>query len=80
MAETNGACRAVIKPPLGVSPHWFVYRRRMQELNDAIGRYIEHIALNQHIENHSEYYGAIAQWAKEIEALALMEAELERRE
>ena len=80
MAETKGACREVIKPPLEVAPHWFVYRQRMQELNDAIGRYIEHIALNQHIETHSEHYGAIAQWAKELEDLALMEAELERRE
>ena len=24
-----------IKPPLGVSPHWFVYRQRIEELNKA---------------------------------------------
>ena len=60
--------------------HWLVYRQRMQEVNKAIIRYIEPIAQNQHIENHSEYDGVIAQWAKEIEALELMKADLERSE
>lgn len=69
-----------IKPPLGVSPSWFIHSKRITELNEAIGRYIEHIKSHQHIEQHSQYYKAIALWAKEIESLALLEAELEERE
>jgi hypothetical protein len=71
------------KPPLGVSPHWFVYLKRIRELNEAIGRYIEHVESNRHIEYPSQYYMAIAQWAHEIEGLALLEAEIckaERKE
>ena len=68
------------KPPLGVSPHWFVYRRRIEELHEAIGRYIKHIGEHQHIEQHDLYYKAIAMWAREIEVLTLLEAELEVRE
>lgn len=67
------------KPPLGASPHWFVYRQRIKELNEAIGRHIEYIDQHQHIERISAYYGAIAQWAKEIEVLALLEVELEKK-
>jgi hypothetical protein len=66
------------KPPLGVSPAWFVYRQRMTELNEAIGRFIEYIEQNQHIKNLSPYYKAIAQWSREIECLASLEAELEQ--
>lgn len=68
------------KPPLGVSPHWFVYSKRIHELHEAIGRYIEHVEEARHIENHSQHYKAIAQWAREIEVLALLEAEMEERE
>ena len=67
------------KPPLGVSPHWFVYCQRIKDLSEAIGRHIEYINQHQHIKNHSAYYGAIAQWAREIEALALLEAEIEKK-
>ena len=67
------------KPPLGVSPHWFVYQQRMEELNDAIGRYLNHIKVNHSIENQFLHYGVIAKWAKEIETLALLEAELEKK-
>lgn len=70
----------MIKPPLGVCPHWFVHPKRITELHEAIGRFIEHIKSHQHIENHSAYYKAIALWAREIEDLALLEAELEERE
>jgi hypothetical protein len=72
MAEHN-------KPPLGASPHWFVYRQRIKELSDAIGRHIEYIEQRQHTANRSAYYRAIAQWAKEIEILALLEAEIEKK-
>lgn len=68
------------KPPLGVSPHWFVNRKRIEELHEAIGRYIGHIGEHQHIEQHDQYYKAIAMWSREIETLALLEAELEKRE
>lgn len=67
------------KPPLGVSPHWFVYRQRIKELNEAIGRYLEYIEVNQHIKNLNPYYKAIAQWAKEIKCLAVLEAEMEEK-
>ncbi len=66
------------KPPLGVSPHGFVYRRRMQELNEAIGRYLDHIVRNGSCEYEAQKYEAIAGWAKEIEHLASLEANLER--
>ena len=67
------------KPPIGVSPSWFVYRQRMRELNEAIGRYIEYIEQNQHIKDISPYYKAIAQWSREIESLALLEADMEKK-
>ena len=67
------------KPPLVVSPHWFVCHQRIKELSDAIGRHIEYIEQHQHTANHSAYYGAIARWAKEIETLALLEAEIEKK-
>lgn len=68
-----------IKPPLGVSPHWFVYLKRITELHEAIGRYIAHIENNRSIENHTQHYKVIAQWAEEIKALALLMAELEKK-
>lgn len=68
-----------IKPPLGVSPHWFVHRQRIRELNEAIGRFIGYIEANIHIEEHSERYEVIAAWAQEIESLALLEADLSRK-
>jgi hypothetical protein len=69
-----------IKPPLGVSPHWFAYPMRIKELHEAIGRFIEHIEKNRHIEDHSQHWKVIAQWASEMEMLALLEAELTERE
>lgn len=66
------------KPPLGVPPYWFVYLKRIKELNEAVGRHAEYIEANQHTEYHSAYYGVIAQWAKEIEALALLLADIEK--
>ena len=65
-----------IKPPLGVSPHWFVYRTRIKELNEAISRYLEYIEENQLIAETKQMYEQIAEWAKEIQALALLEARL----
>ena len=66
----------LIKPPLGVSPHWFVYRQRIDELNKAIARYLEHIKKVQYTAELRQEYEAIAEWAKEIQYLALLEADL----
>ena len=65
-----------IKPPIGVSPHWFVYRQRIEELNGAITRYLEHIEKKQYTQDLKQEYEAIAEWAKEIQHLALLEADL----
>lgn len=65
-----------IKPPIGVSPHWFVYHSRMEELNKSIERYLEHIEKHNHTIQTKQYYECIAEWAKEIEVLALLEADL----
>lgn len=65
-----------IKPPLGVSPHWFVYWHRIEELNKAIERYLDHIEKKQHTQELKQYYESIAEWAKEIQHLALLEADL----
>lgn len=32
-----------IKPPLGVSPHWYIYNKRIKELCDAITKYSDFI-------------------------------------
>lgn len=64
-----------LKPPLGVSPHWFVHRKRIGELNEAIGRFLEHIDKIQNIQYTNQCYEAIAGWAREIEILASFEAE-----
>ena len=66
-----------IKPPLGVKPHWFVYRERIVELNEAINRQLEHISAHHHEIDVRENYKLIAKWAKEIQHLASLEAELE---
>lgn len=68
------------KPPLGVSPHWFVYHKRMTELCDTIARYLAYIGTSQNITNHEQYYKAIAMWAKEIEQLALLEVQIKKME
>ena len=66
----------LIKPPLGVYPHWLVYRQRIDELNIAIARYLEHTKKVQHTAELRREYEAIAEWAKEIQYLALLEADL----
>lgn len=68
------------KPPLGVSPHWYVYLKRMKELNEAIGRFLEYIDTTMHTKGKADYYKAIAEWSAEITHLALLEAKVERME
>ena len=67
-----------IKPALGVEPWWFTQCKRIEKLNGAIDRYIRHIQEYIHHENHVENYKSIAKWAKEIELLALLLAEMEK--
>ena len=67
------------KPPLGVKPHWIAYRDRIDELNQAISRYLQQIPTLQNITVKCAYYRQISQWAKEIEQLSKLEAELEER-
>lgn len=70
----------VIKPPLGVTPHWMVNRKRIRELNSAIERCIERVGECVPGDDHSEMYLRIAIWAKELSTIALMESELVRME
>ncbi|MEA4933084.1 MAG: hypothetical protein VB071_05775 [Lawsonibacter sp.] len=53
------------KPPLGVAPHWFLYRVRMRDLTEAISR-------------SGPYYEAIEKWSEELKTLAELESILQR--
>lgn len=64
------------KPPLGVSPHWFVYNKRIKELNEAIGRYIAFAEENNLTTDTAQYYECIAKWANDISLIASAEAKL----
>lgn len=64
------------KVPIGVSPHWFVYNKRIKDLNEAIGRYVDFAMENNLTVDTAEYYELIAKWANEIKKLAETEAEL----
>lgn len=68
------------KPPLGVSPHWFVHHKRIQELNEAISRYIDYISQHHSCIDTKEHYRVISKWAKEIETLSLLIAKLDEKE
>lgn len=65
-----------IKPPLGVSPHWYVYNKRIEELSNAITRYTEFIMRYNNIKDVRDNYNAIAAWANEIKMLAEIEIQL----
>jgi hypothetical protein len=52
----------------------------MEELNAAIGRYLDYVSETQHIAKKQQMFESIAKWAKEIETLALLESELEEYE
>lgn len=65
-----------IKPPLGVSPHWYVYNKRIEELSNAITRYTDFIMRYNNIKDGRDYYNAIAEWANEIKMLAEIEIQL----
>ena len=65
-----------IKPPLGVSPHWYVHNKRIEELSNAIIRYANFIKRYNNIKDGRDYYKAIARWANEIKMLAEIEIQL----
>lgn len=65
-----------IKPPLGVSPHWYVYNKRIEELSNAITRYTEFIMRYNNIKDVRDNYNAIAEWANEIKMLAEIEIQV----
>ena len=65
------------KPPLGVSPHWYVYNARMQELCESIKNHLEYIKVHHCIENSAQRYEVISQYAEELKTLASLEARLE---
>lgn len=65
-----------IKPPIGVSPHWFVHNKRIKELSNAITRYTDFIMRYNNIQDGRDYYNAIAEWANEIKMLAEIEIQL----
>lgn len=50
------------KPPLGVSPAWYVLPRRIDELAEAISRYTKHDG----IMSNKEVTDLIKIWANEI--------------
>lgn len=68
--------REYIKPPLGVSPHWYVYNKRIEELSNAITRYTDFIMRYNNIKDGRDNYNAIAEWANEIKMLAEIEIHL----
>lgn len=69
-----------VKPPIGVAPHWYFYRRRIEALNEAIGRYLSYIAEKHCTMDTRDSYLLISRWAKEIEELSLLIVNLEEME
>ena len=65
-----------IKPPIGVSPHWYIHNKRIKELSEAITRYSDFIMRYANIKDERDYYKAIAKWADEIKKLAEIEIQL----
>ena len=58
-----------IKPPIGVSPHWYIHNKRIKEISEAITRYSDFIMRYVNIKDERDYYKAIAKWADEIKSL-----------
>lgn len=66
-----------IKPPLGVSPHWYIYNKRIKELGEAITRYSDFIIMHySDVQDEREYYELISKWATEIKMLVEIEIPL----
>lgn len=69
-------CQIGIKPPIGVSPHWFVYKERITETSKAITRYSEFAGEHCNTKDGIDAYKAIVKWAEEIKMLAKTEIKL----
>ena len=65
-----------IKPPIGVSPHWYVYNKRIKEVSEAITRYAEFALKHDAVRDSLEDYKLIAKWAMELKLLAETEIQL----
>lgn len=49
-----------IKPPLGVSPHWYIYNKRIKELGEAITKYSDFIMHYSDVQDGRKYYELIS--------------------
>ena len=67
------------KPPIGVSPYWFVYPKRIKELSEAITSYIDYAITNNGIISTIGIYSLIAKWAAEVKILAELMVEQESK-
>jgi hypothetical protein len=56
----------MVKPPIGVSPSWYVIPNRNKELADAISRFSTFDIENLATRNTKEDLKAIIKWATEI--------------
>ena len=65
-----------IKPPIGVSPHWYIHNKRIKELSEAITRYSDFIMRYVNVKDERDCYKSIAKWADEIKKLAEIEIQL----
>lgn len=64
------------RPPIGVTPHWLVNLKRIEELNDAIRRLVEELNASCLSETDIKCYNLVAKYAEEVRTLAEMEARL----
>ena len=65
-----------IKPPIGVSPHWYIHNKRIKELSEAITRYSDFIMRYTNVQDERKHYEFIAKLAAEIKMLAVIEISL----
>lgn len=66
--------KGYVEWPIGVTPHNLEHTDRIQNLSEAILRYVLFIdSGNITLSERVECYRLISKWAKEIEALAEME-------
>ena len=65
-----------IKPPIGVSPHWYIHNKRIVELSKAITRYSDFIMRYVNVKDERDCYKSIAKWSDEIKMLSEIEIQL----
>ena len=69
MLRENAPSQFSPKPPLGVSPAWFVYPKRIKELAEAIVKRADFASTNTLIRDTHKDFELIAQWADELAKL-----------